>query len=240
MSDLDSLLDDLVIANRILSNEGVVDAYGHVTIRHPDNPERFFMSRSRSPGLVTRDDILEFTLECEPIDQKGRRMYSERPIHGAVYQARDEINAVVHNHSYDVIPFSVTNTPIRPMIHTAAGIGMEIPIWDIRTKFGDTNMLVTTMEQGRDLAAALGGNSAALMRGHGCVVAQQTLKHVVVTSIYLQVNARLQLQATNLGEINFLTQGEYDAYQEMHFSPGVLDRVWEYFATRAGFPGGNE
>lgn len=240
MSDLNSLLDELVVANRILSNEGVVDAYGHVTIRHPDNPERFFMSRSRSPGLVTRDDILEFTLDCDPIDQKGMRMYSERPIHGAVYQARPDVQAVVHNHSYDVIPFSVTNTPIRPMIHTAAGIGMEIPIWDIRTKFGDTNLLVTTMEQGHDLAGALGDNNAALMRGHGCVVAQESLKNVVVTSVYLQINARLQFQAMQLGEVTYITAGEEELYREMHFSPGVLDRVWEYFGTRAGFPGGNE
>lgn len=235
MSTLDELLDELVLANRILATENVVDAYGHVTIRHPDNPDHYFMSCSRSPALVTRDDIMEFTLQGEPVDQQGRRMYSERPIHGGIYEARDDVHAVVHNHSYDVIPFSVTNTAIRPVFHTAAGIGLTIPNWDIRNKFGDTNMLVTTMEQGRDLAAALGPNSAALMRGHGCVVAQPTLKHVVLSSIYLQINARLQLQAMNLGEINFLTEGEYDAYYERHFAPGVLDRAWEYFATRSGY-----
>jgi HCOMODA/2-hydroxy-3-carboxy-muconic semialdehyde decarboxylase len=237
LADLDTLLDDLVIANRILAHEGVVDAYGHVTVRHPDDPERYFMSRSRSPELVSRDDIMEIALGGEPVDAKGRRPYLERPIHGGVYEARDDVHAVVHNHAYDIIPFTVTNTPLRPMIHTAAGIGLTIPVWDIRDKFGDTNMLVTTIEQGRDLARTLGANAVALMRGHGCVVAQPTLRHVVLTSIYLQVNARLQLQAMGLGDVTYLSSGEYDAYMAIHFETGPLDRAWEYFAARAGFPG---
>ena len=235
MSTLDELIDELVLANRILATENVVDAYGHVTVRHPDNPDHYFMSCSRSPALVTRDDIMEITLDGELVDAKGRRPYIERPIHGGVYATRPDVHSVVHNHSYDVIPFSVTQTPLRPIFHTAASIGLDIPVWDIREKFGETNMLVTTNEQGRDLAETLGPNAVALMRGHGCVVAQPTLKHVVLTSIYLQVNARLQQQAMNLGTVTYLSPGEYEAYQKVHFDTGPLERAWQYFATRAGF-----
>ena len=171
MSEVQQRLEELVIANHILAHEHVLDGFGHISIRHPERPDRFFLSRSRSPELVTLDDLMEFDLECNPIDQRGRMMYAERPIHGAIYQARPEINAVVHNHAYEVIPFSVTKEKLRPLLHVAGSIGANIPVWDIKSKFGDTHMLVVTMEQGRDLARTLGQGSVALMRGHGCVVA---------------------------------------------------------------------
>ena len=120
MSDYTTCLQDLVIANRILAHENVVDAYGHVSVRHPDNPQRFLLSRSRSPELVTLDDIMEFTLDGDAVDQQDRAIYSERFIHGAVYESREDVQAVVHNHSLAVIPFSITNTPIRPVVHVAA------------------------------------------------------------------------------------------------------------------------
>ena len=186
MTDLDQQLQDLVTANRILAREEVVDAFGHVSIRHPEHPVRYILSQSRAPELVDSPDLMEYTLEGEPLDQQGRTMYSERPIHGGVYEARPDVMAVVHNHSPAVLPFGVTSQPLRPMFHLAAIIGPQLPVWDIRDNFQDTSLLVTTMEQGRDLAATLGDGRAALMRGHGCVVAGNTLKEAVMASVYLQ------------------------------------------------------
>src|ERR1700677_4197630 len=128
MADLTAFLEEIVIANRILAHEGVVDGYGHVTARHPERPDRFFMSRSRSPALVTLDDIMEFDLECNPIDQRGRTMYGERPIHGAIFQARPDVGSVVHNHAHEVIPYTVTKVRMRQMIHTAGGMGQHVPL----------------------------------------------------------------------------------------------------------------
>ena len=148
MSILEAQLEDLVIANRILAHEGVVDGFGHVSLRHPERHDRFFMSRSRSPELVTRDDIMEFDLDCNPIDQRGRVMYGERAIHGAIFQTRPDVGSVVHNHAHEIIPYSVTKMPMRQVIHTAGGMGHEVPVWDIRDDFGDTDMLVRNLSQG--------------------------------------------------------------------------------------------
>lgn len=200
-----SHLSDLVIANRILANEGVVDAFGHVSIRNPENPTRYFQSRSRAPELVTADDLMEFNLAGDALDLQGRTPYSERMIHGAIYEARPEINAVIHNHAYEVIPFGVTGVPLRPIMHACGVIGADIPTWDIRDKFGETNHLVVNMDQGRDLARCLGDRRVALMKRHGCVVAGRTLREAVATAIYLQVNARLLLQSLQLGKPDYLT-----------------------------------
>ncbi len=234
MTDLHSLLKDLVTANRILAQEGVVDAFGHVSIRHPDNPGHYWLSRSRAPELVALDDLMEYTLEGDPIDQKGRPMYAERPIHGAIYEARPDVHAVVHNHSMAVIPFGVTNTPLRPILHLAAIIGQETPVWDIRDRFGDTNMLVTTMDQGRDLANSVGDGRVALMRGHGCVVTGVSLKAAVMASVYLQVNAQLLSESLRLGEVTYLSPGEVEKMSETQLRPLSGDRAWEYWARRAG------
>jgi ribulose-5-phosphate 4-epimerase/fuculose-1-phosphate aldolase len=233
MSDLNELLQDLVTANRILAHEGVVDAYGHVSFRHPQRPDRFFLSGSRSPELVTLDDLIEYDLDCAPIDQRGRAMYSERPIHGAIYQARPEVTSVVHNHAHEVIPFGISKTvKLRPVLHTAAGIGSEIRVWDIRDKFGDTNLLVTKMDQGHDLAAALGPRSVVLMRGHGCAVAGESLYEAVHKAVYLKVNAKLQTEAMRFGEITYLSDGEI---AEMSKYPhDGKSRAWEYWTERSG------
>lgn len=240
MPDLNLALQDLVVANRILAHEGVVDGFGHVTIRHPENPDRYFMSCSRGPELVRREDIVEFTLEGEPLNQNGRALYAERAIHGAIYAARPEVMAVCHNHSPSVIPFGITETPLRPVMHMGALVGADVPLWDIRDDFGETNLLVTTWEQGQSLARALGPRRVALMRGHGSVVAGQSLKEVVMAGVYLEVNAKLQLQALNVGaEVNYLTPGEIERCQEMLTHPKYpsMDRAWEYWRTRAGYPG---
>jgi len=233
-SDVPRELKRLVAANRILANEGVVDAFGHVSVRDPRNAERFWLSRSRSPALVELDDLMEFALDGSAIDARGRTPYGERVIHAAVYAARKDVQSVVHNHAYDVLPFTITDEPLRPVVHTASVIGAEIPVWDIRTKFGATDMLVRSIEQGRDLAAALGDNTCALLRGHGAVVVGASIERAVLTAIYLQVNAKVLSQALQLGEPEPLSGEEIARSSETQFSPLALDRSWEYFCQRAG------
>ena len=234
MTDLDTLRYDLAVANRILAREGVVDAFGHISVRHPDRPDRYILSCSRSPEIVARADLVEHLIDGEPVEEsEDRTLYAERPIHGAIYEARPDIQSVVHNHSHAVVPFGVTRTPLRPMIHVAGGIGAEIPVWDIRDRFDDTNLLVTTMEQGRDLARALGQGAVALMRGHGCVVAGPSLSQAVMTAIYLQVNASLLLDSLRLGPVTFLSAGEVAACAQISAIPMVAERTWEYWKVRA-------
>ncbi|MBI4967805.1 MAG: class II aldolase/adducin family protein [Rhodospirillales bacterium] len=230
-------LRDLVIANRILAREGVLDAFGHVSIRHPTEAGRYFMARSRAPELVSREDLIEFNLDSSPINQNGRAMYAERQIHGCIYQLRPEVMAVCHNHAHSLVPFGVTGSLIKPIFHMASVIGEEVPIWDIREEFGDTNLLVTDAPKGLALARSLGARRAALMRGHGSVVVGQTLRQAVFTAIYLQQNAELILRARELGPITYLSPGEVKAASDLLFQPLSQDRSWEYWATRAGFSG---
>jgi HCOMODA/2-hydroxy-3-carboxy-muconic semialdehyde decarboxylase len=224
----------LVAANRVLANEGVVDAFGHVSVRDPSRRERFWLARSRSPALVELGDLMEFDLEGAAIDARGRTPYGERMIHAAIYAARADVQSVVHHHAYGVLPFTVTGEPLRPVVHTASVIGAEIPVWDIRTRFGETDMLVRTIEQGRDLAAALAGNTCVLIRGHGAVVAGASIERAVLTAIYLQVNANVLLEALPLGTPQALSTEEIARSAEAQFSPLALDRSWEYFCQRAG------
>jgi HCOMODA/2-hydroxy-3-carboxy-muconic semialdehyde decarboxylase len=235
MSNLDTLLEELVTANRILAREEVVDSFGHISARHPDRPDRFFLSRARAPDCIERDDIMEYTLDGEPVDARGRKPYLERFIHGAVYELKPDVHSVVHNHSPSVIPFGVTGTKIKPLLHTCACMGHEVPIWDSGDKFGDTNMLVSSIDMGRDLARRLGQNRAALLRGHGSVVTAKAIREVVYISVYLEVNARLQIQAMGMGKIKFLTAGEVD---QILASTGAVafDRAWENWCRRAGRP----
>jgi len=230
------LLRDLVTANRVLAHEGVVDAYGHISVRHPERSDRFFLSGSRSPELVTLDDIIEYDLDCNPIDLRGRTQYTERPIHGAIYRKRPDVISVVHNHAYEVIPFTVAQSiKLKPLLHTAAGIGATIPVWDIRDSFGDTSLMVTTAAHGDDLADRLGANRVVLMRGHGAAVTGISIQNVVHTSVYLKINAQLQTEALRLGgEVVYLSEGEIAEMQRS--APGHA-RAWEYWARRAGIVG---
>jgi HCOMODA/2-hydroxy-3-carboxy-muconic semialdehyde decarboxylase len=237
MADLDLLMEELVTANRILAHEGVVDGFGHVTVRHPQRPDRFVMSRARAPECIEVEDLMEFALDGTPIDPKGRKPYLERFIHGAIYEARPEIVSVVHNHSPSTIPFGITPVKLRPLMHMCATIGHEVPVWDIRDRFGDTGLLVTDMAMGRDLAKALGPRPTALMRGHGCVVAAETLRKAVWVSIYLELNANLQMKAMAMGDVKFLSPGEVDAVIERS-NAFTVDRGWEYWCRRAGRPAG--
>jgi len=225
--------DELVTANRILARENVVDAFGHVSIRHPDLTNRFILSRARAPECIEVDDLMEFTLEGVPIEPAGRTPYAERFIHAAVYEARPEVNAVVHNHSPSVIPFGITGTPLRPVMHMCASMGVAVPLWDSRTSFGDTNLLVTSLAMARDLAETLASGAVALMRGHGCVVAGRSLREVVFNAVYLELNADLQLKAHALGTTNFLSDGEVESILRTRAS-FTYERAWEYWCRRAG------
>ena len=233
MSKLDTLLEELVTANRILAREEVVDSFGHISARHPDRPDRFFLSRARAPDCIERDDLMEFGLDGEPIDARGRKPYLERYIHAAAYEAKPDVHTVVHNHSPSVIPFGVTGTRIRPLLHTCGCMGHEVPIWDSGKKFGDTNMLVSDLEMGRDLARRLGDRRAALLRGHGCVVTGRSIREVVYIAVYLELNARLQMQASQMGKIKFLTKGEVDKILKTTGAV-AFDRAWENWCRRAG------
>ena len=237
MSSLDSLIQDLVIANRILAKEEVVDAYGHVSVRHPDDPKRFLIARSLAPDLVGPEDVVELDLDGQPLRDDSRALYLERFIHAAIFQARPDVMAVVHAHAEDILPFSIASaTKLRPVIHAGSFIGTEVPVWDIADRFGDTNLLVTNLEQGRDLAKCLGPNSVALMRGHGFASAARSLIEVVRLSVYLPRNARALMRATQLGgEIKYLSPGEIDA-RNRGYRPYSVEtwRTWEYWANKAG------
>ena len=227
--------NDLVIANRILANENVVDAYGHVSMRHPEDPKRFFLARSLAPELIEAGDIMEFDLEARALAGDARQPYLERFIHAAVYEARPEVMAVVHAHAEDVLPFGITAAPLKPVIHSGSFMGEQVPVWDIRDKFGDTNLLVTSMPQGRDLALRLGANNVSLMRGHGFVAAARSLIEVVRMSVYVPRNARVQMAALQLGPVKPLSPGEIAA-RNAGYKPHSPEtwRAWEYWATRAG------
>ena len=227
-----TLLDELVIANHVLANEKVVDSFGHISVRNPENPKHFFLSCSRSPEIVSIEDIMEFDLEGNNVDGSLLRPYGERFIHGALLEARPEIQSVVHNHSLSVIPFGVTNTPLLPIIHTGAAIGRNIPTWDIHDNFGDTDLLVRNIEQGRDLAKTMGQASVVLMRGHGCSVVGSSIKEATLTAVYLQISATVQLQSMSLGDVRYLTPGETDECTNMFYSDLSVDRVWENLTTR--------
>ena len=206
---------DLVIAYRILAEHGIIDAYGHISVRSPTNPERFWMARSIAPELVTEADMMEFGMDSEPIDAKGFNPVIERYIHGEVYKSRPEVMAVVHNHSPSVIPFCCTNTPLQPIFHMSAFIGLGVPNWEIRDAQEDSDMLVRNAYLGESLAKKLGGHPAALMRGHGAVVVGESLAIAVGRSVYLEQNARMQFQAEMLagddGEITFMSDKEVAA-----------------------------
>ena len=227
-------ITEVVIANRILAHEDVVDAYGHVSLRTAD--DRFLLSCSKSPALVEASDVLEFGLDGEARKKDSRPLYLERFIHAAIYEARPDVMAVVHAHAEDVLPFTITATPLKPVIHSGAFIGAKVPVWDIAERFGSrTNLLVTNLAQGRDLARRLGAHNVALMRGHGFAAAARSLIDVVRMSVYLPRNARVQYKAMRMGKLTPLSKGEIEA-RTSGYKPQSPEtqRAWQYWAQRAG------
>jgi len=224
-------LEDLVIGSRILAELGVLDAFGHVSMRHPGNPQRFLMSRSLAPALVTADDIMEFDLESNPIDARGRSVFLERFIHSEVFRARPDVMSVVHTHSAGVIPFSVSSVPLRAMYHNPAFLAAGVPVFDIRKDFGTTDMLVRNREIGRALAQTLGDKPVALMRGHGDVVVGPSVRVAVFRAYYTDVDARLESQAIALGgEVVYLTPEEGAKADATNLQ--VMDRAWNLWRAR--------
>jgi ribulose-5-phosphate 4-epimerase/fuculose-1-phosphate aldolase len=224
----EALIDQLVIANHILANEGVVDGYGHVSVRNPANPNTYFLARAGAPALVTAADITEYDLDSRPIASSPSAGYQERFIHGEIYKVRPDVMAVVHCHCLDVIPFANTSVPLRPMYHMGYFIGEGVPIFEIRKAAGVTDMLVSTPALGRALAQTLGGSSAALMRGHGAAVAANSLLVVVAKAYYLNVNARLQMQAMQLGGGNVT----YLDPDEAKKAAQTYERSWDFWRSR--------
>lgn len=237
MPELDTIRKDLVIANRVLAKEEVVDAYGHVSVRHPEHPDRFLIARSLAPELVGTEDFVELGLDGEPLGGEKRPLYLERYIHAAIFAARPDVMAVVHAHAEDTLPFGIAAaTPLKPVFHLGSFIGAEVPVWDIADRFGDTNLLVTNLAQGQDLAQCLGPNNVALMRGHGFAAAARSIIEVVRMSVYLPKNARALMRAKQLGgPVKYMTAGEIAGWTSRS-SPYSNDswRAWEYWANRAG------
>jgi len=228
---------DLVIANRVLAKVGAVDAYGHASVRNPDNHNEFLLSRSLSPEFVTRDDIMRFDLDGRTLGDDNRPPYLERYIHAAVYKQRPDVHAVVHGHPRLLRPFTVTDLKMRPVFMTADEFGADVPVWDIRDRFGDTNMLIVNMEQGLDLATSLSeGARVVLLRGHGFVGAGRSASQLIRLCKALLDNAALILEASRFGAIKELTKGELAARQQSvgdDDMPAVM-RGFEYDAIQAG------
>ena len=237
-SDIDgvdpALIEDLVAASRILVDQGVLDAFGHVSVRDPRDPGRYLMSRNLAPALVTAADIMVFDVETgEPVDAQGRRVFLERFIHAAIYKSRPDVNAVVHSHSPSVIPFGiVASVPLQPVFHMSGFLYAGVPIYEIRNDAGMSNMLIANIELGRALAGVLADKSVVLMRGHGNVVAAPSIPVAVYRAVYTEVNARLQIQAIALGgPINYLAPEE--ARKAGETTETQVRRPWELWKSKA-------
>jgi ribulose-5-phosphate 4-epimerase/fuculose-1-phosphate aldolase len=220
-----SLRDDLVIANHILAKHGVVDGFGHVSVRHEQHPDRFILARNIAPALVTLDDLLEFDLDGNPVAPDGPRVYLERFIHSEIYRRRPDVVAVVHHHSPSVIPFGVTGAALRPIYHMSGFLGAGVPVFDIKCDAGDTDMLIRTPALGVAHACCLGDGAATLMRGHGATVVGGSLQQAVYRAVYMEMNARLQSDAMRLGDVTYLTQAE--AQLAAATIDGQVQRPWE-------------
>jgi ribulose-5-phosphate 4-epimerase/fuculose-1-phosphate aldolase len=222
------LIDELVVANHILANEGVLDGYGHVSVRNQANLNHYFLARAGAPALVVSADITEYDLDSKPVTNASATGYIERFIHGEIYKARPDVMAVVHCHCPEVIPFAAASVPLRPLYHMAYFIGEGVPVFDIRQAAGMTDMLIRTPELGRALARTLGDKSAALMRGHGAAIAATSLHAVVGKAYYLNLNARLQVQAAQLngGKVNFL------APEEAKKATVDYERSWDFWKSK--------
>jgi HCOMODA/2-hydroxy-3-carboxy-muconic semialdehyde decarboxylase len=230
--DLDAVRAEVARANRILANEGVLDAFGHVSMRHPRDPNRYLLSRSRAPELVEPEDVLEYDLDSEPVSPTNQRLYAERVIHGEIYKARPDVQAVVHHHAPAVMPFCITGVPLVPVFHLGATVGAHVPFWDQHNEFGETNLLVVKPEEGRSLARALGPHPLVLMSRHGATVVGGNVHELVFRTVYSCRNAEFQLQARLLGEIKPLHPGEIREAGKLNVLPTATHRTWEYWLMR--------
>jgi ribulose-5-phosphate 4-epimerase/fuculose-1-phosphate aldolase len=229
---LAAIREELSLANRILAHEGIVDAFGHISVRHPTDPGRFLISRHRAPELVAPEDILEYTLDTEPVHPTNFRHYGERVIHGCIYQARPDVMAVCHHHAPSVMPYAISRTPLVPVYHLGAGMGARVPFWDSRDDFGSTALVLVKPEEGRSLAKALGPAWMILMGRHGATVAGTSIRQTVFRSIFSCKNAELQTQARLLGHVEPLDETEIELAAAYNLRPGPQERAWDYWAKR--------
>jgi ribulose-5-phosphate 4-epimerase/fuculose-1-phosphate aldolase len=231
------LLDDLVAANHILYDQGVVDGFGHISGRSPENPNRFFMSRALAPGLVTADDLMEFDLDGKAIDQRDRRLYVERFIHAEIFRARPDVMSVVHSHSPGVLPFGVSRTKLKAMVQSGSFLGQGVPVFDAMKAGGKFGFLINTPQLGKALAVALGKETVVLMRAHGDTVVGRSVRSATAHAINTELSARLQMQALALGsKVQFLTPREIKKTAAVGANPNLTggeDRVWQMWTTQA-------
>ena len=225
------VLHELIVATRILANEKVLDAFGHVSVRHPHDPQRYFIPRHRAPELAEVSDLVELTLDSEPVRPTGFRLYSEKVIHGEIYKARPDVNAVVHHHAHTVLPFAISGQQIVPVFHLAAVVG-PVPFWDQRDEFGDTNMLVTKSEEGASLARALGPNWMVLMRRHGATVAGTGIRELIFRTVFGSDNCKLLSQAMAMGHVDALSPGEIKLTAAHQQRPPSTNRAWDYWVRQ--------
>jgi ribulose-5-phosphate 4-epimerase/fuculose-1-phosphate aldolase len=230
---------ELSLANRIVANEGIIDAFGHVSMRHPDNPNRYFLSRSRAPELVTPDDFIEYDLDSKEVVPSDTPQYSERVIHGEIYKARPDVMSVCHHHCPAFMPLLANRIDYVPVFHLGAVGGIKPPFWDQHDEFGDTNMLVIQPAEGASLARAMGQGMMVLMRRHGVTVAGTSVKDCVFRSVFSARNAAYQVQALSIGSnIESLSQGEANLAGSISSKTTGLTRSWEYWSMRVAKAGG--
>ncbi len=225
------VLDDLAAASCILVQQGVFDAAGHVSMRHPHDPARFLMSRSLAPALVTAGDIMEFTLDCEPCGGDARQPFIERHLHGGVYRARPDVMAVAHAHSPSVVPFGLTGTPMLATYHNAAFLAAGVPVFDIRAKFGSTDIVISSADRGTALGEALGDKAVLLLRAHGFVAVGPSLQAAVFRAIFTEISARIQLQAAALGGPTAALDAEEGRKADL-INLATLGRSWELWKSQ--------
>lgn len=238
-SAYDKLCRQLIISNRVLARYGVLDAFGHVSFRHPDNRDQFVMSRARAPELVKEDDLQTYNLQGEELNGDTRSPYTERFIHGAIYESRPEVQAVCHNHSPGIIPFGTTAVKLRPLYHVAGAIGHDVPVWDIADEFGDgTDLLVRDMAMGRSLTRMLGPRTLVLMRGHGSAIAATSIPSVTYIGVYMEQNARLAALAESMspGQVHYLSEAEAATTGRNQLQPAANTRAWEAWCAQVGMP----
>ena len=224
--------EDLALANRILANEGIFDAFGHVSLRHPSNPERFLISRHRAPELVQPGDILELDLDGKPVVPTPHRLYGEVTIHASIFQARPDVTAICHHHAAAVLPYAVARADMFPVYHLGASMGAKVPFWDSRDEFGDTALVVVDPAEGKSLARALGPHWMVLMGRHGATVVATSLRELVFRTIYTTRNAELQTQAKLLGAVHGLSAEEIKKAVAYNLRPAPMERAWDLWAMR--------
>ncbi len=228
-----AVLEDLVAANHILYDQGVVDAFGHISVRHENNPGHFLLARNMAPGQVTEDDIVEFTLDGDPVGSEARRVYLERFIHGEIYRQRPDVQSIVHSHSHAIVPLTVVESvPLRAMFHMAGFIGQAAPVFEIREEFGDaTSLLISDRDKGRALADCFASSDIVLMRGHGSTVVGGSIQQAVYRAVYAELNARYQMQATQMGTVRYLTPGECQTCSDT--IEAQVKRPWDLWREEA-------